>query len=395
MYRQFSIPPSSIINMHLATFNPLTNNQGHPMTESETLPFTPPEAITQTAKNARPYGPNLEMRLTPPTFHVTYQDDKMISMRVGSDALHPQAQTYDVKSLEEFNNIAGMRLNMLGRLNRMMEKCSLEELQQLKFTPTTRSIYTCALNSDPEVKQMYANTWVPKQLASQTFAASVIRASMEDLGKSVSALTMQCMAKDFVEPYFEALQSGQGSITEKVTRALSYASVKLVMADIHPEDVGDITNFSKAVPAMVEAAWGHRNNEMLTALEDTGLLTMLPEKHSATFKHDYINNANHLLGENTWDGDMITVYRAAESACRAAFHQAMMQGNYDAAGSYVAIQGACVKEINSLKNNNKDNENDVIHHEHDRGYQTYDKKEPEQEMEPKHDDTEDITIDWR
>lgn len=395
MYRQFSISPGSIVNMRLATFNPLTNNQGHPMTESETLPFAPPEAITQTAKNARPYGPNLEMRLTPPTFHITYQDDKIISMRVGPDALHPQAQTYDVKSLEEFNNIAGMRLNMLGKLNKMMEKCSLEELQQLKFTPATRSIYTCALNSDPEIKQMYANTWTPKQLANQTFATSVIRASMEALSKSVSALTMQCMAKDFVEPYFEALQSGQGSVTEKVTRALSYASVKLAMADIHPEDVGEIANFSKAVPEMVEAVWGQRNNQMLAALEDTGLTTMLPERHSATFKHDYINNANHLLGENTWDGDVSVVYCAAESALRAAFRQAMRHSDYEAAGAYVAIQEACMKQINHLKNNNKDNENDVMHHEHDRGYQTYEQEDVTFDEEPLHSDTDDPSIDWR
>lgn len=366
------------------------------MQEAEIFPVPAPEYSVKEMRNACSYGPNLEKYLTPPTFDVTYKDGQMISMCVGSDVLHPEAKTYDVSSVAEFYEVASMRLNMIGKLNKTMARCSIKELQQLKFTPSICSIYTCALNPDP-VKQMYADTWVPKQLANQTFAASVVRASMEVLSKDVSAFTMQCMPQHFVAPYFEALQSSEGSIKERVARALTIATTRLALADINPQDINEISSFAKSIPAMVEAGWNQRNEQILLALQETGLPTMLPEKHSATFKHDYINNINHLLGENTWNGDVSLMYRAAESACRAAFRQAMRNGDYESAGAYVAIQGACMKEINNLKNNNnnKDNNNDVMHHEHDREYQKYEQNEPEQEVTPEHDDTEDITIDWR
>ena len=359
MYKVYQVHASAVMRGELQTFDPLTNNHGFECYEAVQMPTYELETAAP-ACNARPFGPALENKIAPPKFELVFSDDQTITMRIGPDALHAFTASLQVQNMHEAEQVAQESIAVMGKVHHMLERCSEDELRKVDMSSDlNRLSFVVAAEGlrSPE----------------DTFADDVMSKTAASLGENVSAYTVQNLYTSYMQPYYDALQQGEGTPVEKVSRALQIAGANLAESGIAAQDRYTISQFLQNASNMVEGMWQARNENLWQQWQATDIAVEVPAKFSAMFKTSFIEEMNMDLGMENWNGYIPAIYEAASNAASKAMAQARQQGDFDTANMYLHVRQLCDDALeNELTGGNKD---DAAHHEHDRGYQTYDQAE--------------------
>lgn len=357
MYRVYSISAGAIERNELKAFQPLSNSHAYHYVDAHIIP--PPDiAHAAPAHNARPFGPELNQRLGPPNFEIVFAGEKPVQLRIGPDILHPQSETHQISDVAEAQHLAETRIDVLRRTNYMLDRCTMNELQQIDMKA-------------PEARLSFLLAAGESGLTRDTVVEDALAMATRELGHQVSALTIQKLLHDFVAPYFTEINKHANHAPEDVFRALKMACVQLAEAGVNAYDRGVIAEFAQSTESRVESLWQKRSDSVWRAWQKTEEALLVPEKFSAVFKDSFLHEITQSLNDANWAGDMALIYTAAYDAAYRAGEQALQQEDVATTEQYAKVQEQCTAALDIIRQDS-DRNADPGEIEHDKGYQTYD-----------------------
>lgn len=356
MYRIYSVSAGAIQRDELKTFQPLINSHAYHYVDAHIIP-QPDIGYAAPAHNARPFGPELNVRLAPPNFEIVFAGEKPVQLRIGPDLLHPQSEIHHVSDVTEAQTLAETRIDVLRRTNYMLDRCTMNELQQIDMKTSEARLSFLLAAGEPGLTR---NTVVEDALTMAT----------RELGRRVSALTIQKLLQNFVSPYFAEINKQAHHIPEDVSRALKIACVQLAESGTNAYDRGAIAEFAQSTEARAEALWQARNAQTWNAWQETPESLSVPATFSAIFKDAFLHEINQSLNDANWAGDMALIYTAAYDAAYRAGEQALQQGDIATTEQYAKVQEQCTAALDIIRQDS-DRNADPVDREYDRGYQTY------------------------
>lgn len=356
MYRIYSVTAGAIKRNELKTFQPLINSHEYQYMDAHIIP-QPDIKYAAPAHNARPFGPELNVRLAPPNFEIVFAGEKAVQLRIGPDMLHPQSETHQISDITEAQTLAETRIDVLSRANYMLDRCTMNELERIDMKiPEARLSFLLAAG-EPGLTR---NTIVEDALVMATC----------ELGRQVSALTVQKLLPNFVSPYFAEINKHAHHSSEDVARALKIACVQLAESEVNAYDRGAIAEFSQSIASRTETLWKSRNEKVWKAWQETPESLSVPAKFSAVFQDAFLHEINQCLNDTNWVGDMALIYTAAYDAAYRAGEQALQQEDIATTEQYAKVQEQCTAALDVIRQDS-DRNADPVDREYDRGYQPY------------------------
>lgn len=384
MYRLISFHPAHVAKDVITRFNPLDHHE-YPMMTFDEPPTVIPEREAMRAQNAVRFGPNASQELTPPNIMVLYNETEPVSLTIGRDIFNKEPITIDVSgaNLSSINDIAKAHINMLSKVNAMLERTPEEYRERVTLnSPGVKSVLAVACAQTDTEKWLHAGSLYPSEMNLNTFSNNVLHTALTKMSERMSAYGVQELASKFVPTFYEEMPRGTGTLQENASRALVLAATSMIMRDIPSKDEAVLSEMirtmnSKRHNGIVESMWNQRQNDLwrLWQVPDS----VMPQRHQATFKTAFVQQMSEYLGEYNFPGDESMIWTAGYEAAYRAGEAALRVDEPHVTYEYLALQKFCIDRLNELRE--AENDKDATHHERDRGYQTYD-EDAEPSWEP-------------
>jgi hypothetical protein len=301
------------------------------------------------------------MKIAPPAFEVVYHDMQPVQLRIGPDILHPNCTVHEISDVTDMQAIASTRIDMLRKVNDMLDRCTMNELRQVNI-------------ATQEDRLSFALAAGENNFKRDTVVEDALYMAVCQLGHTTSACAIQKLWSNFLTPYVTEIDKHAVHTPEDLTKALKIACVQLSQAGLGAYDKNAVIEFSQSIENRIDNLWQARNQKMLDAWQFTDEARDAPSKFYPIFKETFMREMTQCLQDTNWAGDMALVYTAAYHAAYRAGETALQQEDVATTEQYARLQDRCVAALDAIRQEDERNAYPVDI-EHDRGYQPYDTPE--------------------